>query len=196
MTLSIITRYAYEVFYVNAKPTKNRLSGSIHLKLNTDDIVPVEKLDHGIFTSIEPFDTSTYFRVYLNNEIPAFVYLFGVDEKNNYFRVFPDLDNISPALVYDSDELAIPGEDKYIKITGDPGRENLCILYSKTPLDINFLIENLSKFPGSIQENLDALLEGKIINPKEIAWKADGIQFSSNSEKGGVVFIQIHINHI
>ncbi len=190
------TRYAYEVFYVNAKKDGHKLSGSVQLKLNSERIVPLEKVDPGIFTSSEPFHTGTFFRIYLKNEIPAFVYVFGVDAENRYFRIFPDLDHISPALVYSSDELAIPGEDKYIEIIDAPGKENLCILYSKTPIDINHILENLSKYPGSIQENLDALLNGKIISPQKITWKSDGIEFNSFSEQKSAIFIQIQINHI
>jgi len=190
------TRYAYELFYLNANKEGHKLSGSVQLKLNTEKVVPVEKLDHGIFASTEPFVTGTYFRIYLKNEIPAFVYVFGVDAENRYFRIFPDLDHISPALVYESDELAIPGKDKYIEIIDAPGRENLCILYSKTPIDFNNIIENLSKYPGSIRENLDALLDGEIISPQKINWKSDGIEFSSISEDKSAIFIQIQINHI
>jgi len=190
------TRNAYEVFYVNAHKHSSRISGSIQLVLRTEGEVPLQCIEPGVFTSVKPFDNHSYFRVYLSNEMPVYVYLFGVDDQNNFFKVFPDADSISAALVYDSGPLAVPGQDKYIQVTGVPGKENLCILYSKRPINYENLMSNLIKYPGRLDENLDALLEGKIIGPEKIQWEPDGIKFSLKSDEDSIVFIQIHLKHI
>ena len=191
------TKYAYEVFTIK-KSIENTydFSGSISLKLNNNMIIDMEQLADGVFKTTGPFTTGTYFRVYLKNENPAFVYVFGIDDSDKLFRIFPHQEHISPALIYKTNEVAIPGEDNYIEIIGDPGKENLCILYSKESIDFNKLLLNLEKYPGEVSENLDALLEGKIIPTQEISWDKNGIQFHTKSEKKTAIFIQIQIDHI
>lgn len=191
------TKYAYEVF--NIEKSQNGtfdFSSTIYLKRNNNLEIEMTKLENGIFSTSEPLTTGTYFRVYLRNADPVFIYVFGLDESKKISRVFPHQDNISPAMIYNTNEVALPSEDSYIEIIGDPGQENLCILYSKESLDFNQLLYNLEKYPGEVSENLDALLDGKIISPNEISWKTRGIGFTTNSTDKTVIFIQIQINHI
>ena len=191
------TRYAYEVFTIDKSSDGTfDFSGSINLKLNNRSEIILEKIGNGIFKTALPLLTGSYFRIYIKNENPVFIYVFGIDESNNFFRIFPHQENISPALIYWTDEVAIPGEDNYIEIIGEPGQEKLCILYSKEPLDFNQLLYNLEKYPGVVDENLDALLEGKIISPGDILWTDQGIGFYTKSPTKTAFFIQININHI
>lgn len=188
--------YAFEIFQLVNEAGEYELSGSIQLKLNTNNGIPLEQVDQGVFRTIEPFKTGSHFRIYLKNESPAFVYVFGVDADNKFDKVFPHQDTISPALVYDSDVVALPGEDSYIEIVGDPGQENLYILYSKEYIDFSNLIANLSRYPGNLYENLDALLDGKLLSSEKIQWGQGGIEFQARSKNQNAVFIRIQINHI
>lgn len=188
--------YAFEVFQLTPAAGEYELSGSIELRLNTNENVLLEQVDDGNFRSPEPFITGTHFRIYLKNESPAFVYVFGVDAENNFDKVFPHQDTISPALVYKSNKLALPSEDSYIKIIGNPGQENLYILYSKESVDFEHLISNLSRYPGDLVQNLDALLNGKLLPADEIEWKESGIEFHARSKNRNAIFIRIQINHI
>ena len=191
------TKYSYEVFTINKDQNEDFLfSGFINLKLNTNKDVQFEKVDYGIFRTIEPLKTGTYFRIYLDNLDPAFVYVFGMDNSNNFFKIFPHLENINPSLIYKSNQMAIPGEDSYIEIIGDPGEEKLCVIYSKETIDFDDLINNLAKFPGSVSDNIDALLSGKLIVPNEISWNDHGIGFNAKSKNKTAIFIQIQILHI
>lgn len=191
------TRYAYEVFDIESSIEGTfDFSSSILLRLNDQSEIALEKSDNGVFKTVKPMDTGTYFRMYIKNENPAFVYVFGIDESAKYYRIFPHQESISPALIYRSDEIAIPGEDNYIEIIGDPGQENLCVLYSKEPLDFNQLLYDLETFPGVVSENMDALLEGKILSPGDIKWKDNAISFQTESTLKNAIFIQIKIDHI
>ncbi len=191
------TKYAYEVFNIEKSPDGNHnFSGSINLKLNDNRDIKMQKLENGVFRTISPLTTGNYFRVYIKNDNPTFVYVFGIDESSNFFRIFPYQENISPALIYKSSEVTIPSKDNYIKIIGDPGQENLCILYSKKPIDFKELLNNLKKYPGHISENLDALLEDKIITPNNISWAEDEIEFKTKSQDKTAILIQIQIDHI
>jgi len=158
--------------------------------------VEMEMVDEEFFRTTRPLSTGTYFRIHIINLSPAYVYIFGADESQKLYKVFPHLENISPALVYQVNEVALPGADKYIEIIGDPGKENLYILYSKEEVNFNELIYNLERFPGDMQENLDALLQGRVIIPEHMSWKNGSIQFKSENQDKKAVLIQIQIDHI
>ena len=191
------TKYAYEVIIIGKSPEDTfDFKGSVSLNFPNNEDIQIEKLNKGYYKTVTPFPTGTYFRIYLKNTDPSFVYVFGIDEMNKFFRVFPHQEDISAALVYKSSQVAIPGEDNYIEIIGEPGRENLCILYSKEAIDFNQILFNLAKYPGTVYENLDALLEGKMIPPAEISWSEEGIGFTSKSRLKSALFIQIQIDHI
>lgn len=190
-------KYGYEVFNLDRnKKGSFDFSGSISLKLNTGLEIDMQKQENGIYVTENPLGTGTYFRIYLKNKTPAFVYVFGIDESKKLFQIFPHQENISPALIYKTNEVAIPGEDNYIEIIGEPGHENLCIVYTKQPLNFNQLLYNLEKYPGVVSENLDALLDGKIISSDDISWAEDGIGFNAQSVDKTTIFIQIQIDHI
>ena len=191
------TKYAFEVFNIRKDQNEHyNFFGSISLMLNTEEEIKTEKTENGIFRTVGPLKTGTHFRIYLENTAPVFAYVFGIDASNKFFRLFPDQDTISPALVYPTERYAIPGEENYIKIIDEPGEEKLCILYSKESLDFGLLMDNLSKYPGDVSENLDALLTGKMIDSNSITWEKDGIGFSSNSKTKTALLIQIQIIHI
>ncbi len=190
------TRYAYEVHNF---PDANEIvdfSGNVQLKMSNGKILKTRQLNPGVFMSEEPFRTGTHFRVHLKNERPAYIYVFGIDDKNEIFRIFPYAENISPAMIYSSEELAIPGEDNYIEIIGDPGQEKLFILYSGTPINFNEILVKLSDYPGDLMENLDGLLDGAILNPAEISWNDQGISFNAKTSSNKAILIQIQIDHI
>jgi hypothetical protein len=69
-------------------------------------------------------------------------------------------------------------------------------LYSKEPIDYNDLVENLAKYPGSLIENLDALLSEKVINPSVIELENDRLKFDFRIDDQTAVLIRIQINHI
>lgn len=191
------TKYAYEVFNIEKSVDGTfDFASSINLKLNDGSAVEMEMVDGGSFRTSKPLSTGTFFRMHINSLSPTYVYVFGVDESQNLYKIFPHLENISPAMVYEVNEVALPGIDKYIEIIGDPGKEKLCILYSKEEINFSELIYNLERFPGNINENLDALLSGKVITPEQISWKNGAIQFESESREKTAVFIQIQIDHI
>jgi hypothetical protein len=191
------TKYAFEVFSIDKDQNgMHQLSGKVKIRLNSGYNLPIEKVENGIFKTEKPLRTGTYFRLYLDSLNPSFVYVFGVDAANEYFKLFPFKEDISPALIYNTNDTAIPGENNYIEITGEPGEEKLYLLYSTEPINFENLIDNLVKYPGELSENLDVLLADKIMTPEEINWDESGIGFRTTSKKKTTLVVQINITHI
>lgn len=191
------TKYAYEVFSMYKDPAGNHsFGGSIDLKLNTGKKIMLEQVANGIYQPGLPLKTGTYFRMYVRNITPAFVYVFGLDENGNYYKLFPHQDQISPALLYQNDDVAIPDEGNYIEIVGSPGRETLCLIYSKEALDFEGLLANLALYPGDVANNLDVLMPGKFLSPDALRWEKEDLSFDGLSKDRSAIFIQIKIVHI
>jgi len=191
------TRYAYDMFLIDKKPGQlEMISGSAQIRLNSEKTIPVQLQTPGNYKAAVPIAGGTFFRIYLNKTSSSYVYVFGVDEANEYFRVFPHADNVSPAIIYPDEEIALPGEDNYIQLTGDPGNEKLCILYSLQPLDIAQLIRKLKQLKGDIYENISILTDGKLIKSSDISWASGEMQFSAKPAEETMVLIQIDIRHL
>lgn len=190
------TRYAFELFYIANQEEINHFAGSIELRLNTNRSMTLDHLKSNFFKCQVPLVTGTHFRINLKNDKPTYLYVFGVDQQNAYYKIFPHRPDVSPAVVYPSGELAIPGQDSYIEITGDPGNETLCILYTKLPIDIDILLDQLAKYPGAIDLNLAALLDVQIMDERDVIWDKDTMSFEARSSEKNALFIRIEINHI
>ncbi|MDZ7605804.1 MAG: DUF4384 domain-containing protein [Cyclobacteriaceae bacterium] len=190
------TRYAYDMFLIDKRPgEQNRISGSVQMRLNSEKSIPVQLQSPGIYKATSSLTGGSYFRIYLDKTSSSYIYVFGVDETNEYFRVFPHTDSVSPAIIYPDEEIALPGEDNYIKLTGNPGNEKLCILYSLQPLDIEQLLRKLKQLNGDIYENISILTDGKLMQPTDISWAAGEMMFSAQANGQNMVLIQIDILH-
>jgi len=190
------TKYAYDVFLIDNEANNiHMLSGSAQIRLNSEKTIEVKLQSAGIYNASSPLYTGTFFRIYLHKTLPAYVYVFGVDEANEYFRIFPQVDNVSPAIIYRDDEIALPGEDNYIQITGDPGNEKLYVLYSLQPMDIAQILRRLKQMKGDVYENLSVVTEGKLLKPNDITWANNELFFSAKSSDKNMVLVQIDIRH-
>ncbi len=191
------TRYAYDMFLIDQKTgLLNSISGSVLVRLNTEKTIPVKLQTAGKYIATTPLAGGTFFRIYLDKTSSSYVYVFGVDETNEYFRIFPHTDNVSPAIIFPDEEITLPGEDNYIQLTGDPGNEKLCILYSLQPLDINQLLRKLKQLNGDIHENISILTDNKLIRPTDVTWETEKMQFSSKGNRETMVLIQVDIQHL
>jgi len=194
------TKYAYDMFLINKNPgPPNMISGSAQIRLNSEKIIPVLLQTPGNYKATVSLSGGSFFRIYLDKTSSSYVYVFGVDEANEYFRVFPHTDNISPAIIYPDEEIALPGEDNYIQLTGKPGNEKLCILYSLQPLDIAQLLRKLKQMKGDmydVYENISILTDSKLVKPTDISWAEGELMFSAKPAKETMVLIQIDIRHL
>ncbi len=189
-------KYGYEIFNINkSEEGYHEFSGKIKLIRHTQEVIPVNKVRNGLYEITMPLPTGTFFRLLLQHDNPVFVYVFGFDQANEYFRIFPHFDNISPAIVYERGLLSVPGEDNYIEITGDPGQETLCVLLSKKPLEFNQILTQLKEHQGDVWEKLFHLLDGSLISDEAIKWHENEMIFNVKSASKNALLIKILIDH-
>lgn len=192
--------YAFEMYLgkkENPNPTKPTLAGSLSIslatgglmsaKLATDDGVQVYKVN-------KSYPSGTRYRILLSNNEPAYVYVIGADMTGNADVLFPPTPKVSPALVYASNNIAIPDEQWYIETDDTQGTDYLCVLYSKTALSINDILKRTKASKGSFPQRLISALGNDCVANSSISFGRSDISFSTLSTLN-VVPIIVEIPH-
>lgn len=162
-------------------PTKPiGLSGQIELQLSTGNRLRAmleNKAGICCYKVTEPLISGTRYRVYISNNEPAYIYVIGSDLTGSISKVFPPKDHISAALTYRFNHIAIPDERYYIEMDNTVGTDYMCVLYSKYPLDINAVINQMASARGSFYQKIQIALGSKLFPSKEIRYKETTIKF-------------------
>jgi hypothetical protein len=189
------TRSAYEMFIIE-QDNGHDFSGEIKLVLEDGQFMETRLTNNqGYYQTNKPYSTGTNFRIYISNNETAYVYVFGTDKTNEYFKLFPYEEHVSPVLNYKSSSVALPGEKQHIRITGDPGRDYLVILYSKEEIDLPLLMEKLKNTPGRIDERLRLILGKYIVDPHDMQWDQTVIKFTGSGKGKTLVPVFLEIEH-
>ena len=91
----------------------------------------------------------------------------------------------------------MPNEDYFIEFDEKPGRDVLCVLYSKEKLDINKIVSTTRYGSGDFVSRIKKALGSKIYNGSNIKFDSDKIAFATKSSNTNakVVPIFIEMNH-
>jgi hypothetical protein len=207
------TMYAYEFIDLpEPKPQVPDLSGSIKLVLANGNTMPANLLvsTRGLsvvpakpaagpltlYKTVQAYTSGTRFRIYLSNNEPAYVYAFSTDLSNAVTKIFPYDDNISAALTDRKNDVAIPDEDHYIEFDEKPGRDFLCVLYTRKPLNINEVIKKISELPeGSFSEKIFKVVGNDMVDPKNIRFSPDTISFTGISDGKNIAAMLVELEH-
>ena len=142
------------------------------------------------------FRSGTKFRLYISNSEPAYVYAFGFDATEKTFTIFPHEANISPALNYANNSVAIPDEDHFIQTDNTIGKDYICILYSKNSLNIEEIKAKIENSSGSFYSRVNNNLKNKLVNKVNTSFQPNKIAFSVKNSNKSVVALIIETEHI
>ena len=205
-------KYAYEFIDLpEPKPADPDLSGQIRLALADGKAMPASLYTSTRGLTVVPakpavgpltlyqasgnYTAGTRFRIYVSNNEPAYVYMFSSDATNVISKIFPYEDNISAALTDKKNDFTIPDEDHFIEFDNKPGKELLCVLYSKNELDMNDLIKQMSVQTGSFNEKIFKVIGAQTVNPKNINFSKENIAFEAFSNGKSIVPLVLEIEH-
>ena len=135
-------------------------------KNNLNNFKPDPNLTTGKFIAYRmqrAYSEGTKFQVYLRNNEPAYVYAIAMDGTNKAVTLFPHKKGISPALNYKNNEVALPSEQQHIQMDNVRGTDIFCLLYSKKPLDIENINQNLEKESGTFFQRLYKVMKNDLV---------------------------------
>jgi uncharacterized protein YvpB len=206
------TRYGYEFIDLpESQPEIADLSGQIRLSLSDGkemvtnlrvssrglDVVPSESAPGPltIYQTAKPYSSGTRFRIYISNNQPAFVYAISTDLSNEITKIFPYEEGISAALTDKKNDVAIPDEDHFIEFDNKPGKDFLCVLYSREELDLNKLVQQIGSQSGSFEERIFKVIGEKMVDPKNIQFSKDKIAFNGFSRGKKIIPMMVELEH-
>jgi hypothetical protein len=171
-----------------------QLSGALRLE-ESDGHSPAVRWNGSKYAVQEDFPSGTRFRIYLDNNEPAFVYMIGVDSAGKTYRLFPSDPSMSPALTYKRNQVALPGEDLYIITDENPGEEKIVVLYSLRELDLEKVEREIESGKGGLQDSLKTALGEMLVPADRISFEKDRMVFKAKSRTNGIVALLVSINH-
>lgn len=192
---------AYEMIEeFKAEPAKPDLSGELSLVKADGTTMTTSYRDYsskkqGIYKVTQPQYSGTNFRIQISNNEPAYVYMIGSDLTTNVSVVFPFNDKISPALTYKSSNVAIPNEKYFIQMDDKKGTDYLCILYSKSALDIESIKRQIANSYGTFHDRLNRVLSDKMVEKSNVNFESNKIKFKATSNGKSVVAMVVEIDH-
>lgn len=170
----------------------NKFSGSMRFHLSSGaDMKPV--LSNGVYNMEGSYVSGTRYRVYLSNNEPAYVYVIGSDATKEVSKVFPPDAKTSPALVYRSNNIALPSEDWFIEMDDTKGTDDICVLYSIKPLDIESIMRSVASGVGTFRQRVEKALGSRAV--KDAKFNSSSISFSAASD-ATVVPVFVAIKHV
>ena len=144
---------------------------------------------------MQGYSAGQRFKIKFVTNAPAFVYIFSIDDKQVLSLLFPYADNISPAVNSTGATIYLPSETKNYKLNADASRENICVLYSKSALDIKALKSNIATAGANVYQAIKALYNQRLIPVKNINFGNDQISFSTLAAETELLCFFINLNY-
>ena len=187
----------------------NTLGGELTLKLSNGKNMPIKLADGATrnFNIVKAtkttykventYSSGTQFRIYLKSKQPGYVYLIGYGASDKSVNKLYPFDNYSDYFSYTNSEIALPNEDYFIEFDNNPGRDILCVLYSKEKLNINDIVSKARYGNDDFVSRIKSALSTKMFNGDSVTFDKDKIAFNakSTSSTAKVVPIFIEMNH-
>ena len=205
---------------VAVEDTKPRLKGEMELMLlkpdrsfesidvserivNTNgeavDITPATvNYSYASFNVAKPLFSGNRYKIKFTLSQAAYIYLLSKDEKNNYTRLFPQKErNESPLINFTNATLYLPNEKQNYSLDDTPGRDKMCVLLSKSPIDIKALDEQVAQVGNNIYQTVRNSLASRLIEIGNVKYTNDSkIFFDSEVTDNNVLAFFIEINHL
>ena len=187
----------------------NTLAGEMILKLsNGQNMIPIlakeasrnfniVKASGTTYRIDKSYGSGTQFRIYLKNKQRGYVYLIGFGSADKSVNKLYPFENFSDYFNYVDSEIALPNEDYFIEFDSKPGRDILCVLYSKEKLDINKIVSSTRYGSGDFVSRVKKALQYKMYKGSDIEFDSNKIAFATKASNSTakVVPIFIEMNH-
>ena len=193
----------------NTYTYNNKVGGEIQLRLSNGTNMPVTlsqgasrgfnvvKVSNTTYSVNKSYSSGTQFRIYMKSNQRGYMYLIGYGGADKSIDKIYPFNGFSDFFNYSNSEIAIPNEDYFIEFDNKPGRDILCVLYSKERLNINSIISKAKYSSGDFVTKIKKAVQYKMFKGNNLKFSYDKIKFTANSSSSSakVVPIFISMNH-
>ncbi|MGZ8544142.1 MAG: C1 family peptidase [Flavisolibacter sp.] len=190
------TYAAVELQKFEKEETLSKLSGSVQLLDINEAPMKATRIRDGHYKLNESYSSGTRFKLMVNNTEPTHMYVIGADANGNFATLFPYNKQVSASLNYPNSTVAIPSEQKHIRMDNNVGKDFMLVIYTKDPAyDIDKVISQLKYANGSFPQKVQSVLQNSMKKNK-IVYDESRISFKSTEADKGDVVLLIEIDHI
>lgn len=189
--------------------TSNNLGGEMTLTLSSGNNMPVSlaegatrnfnivKASKTTYKVNKAYSSGTQFRIYLKSKQRGYVYLIGYGSSDKSVNKLYPFGGYSDFFNYTNSEIALPNEDYFIEFDNKPGRDILCVLYSKEKLNINDIVNKAKYGSEDFVSRIKKALSTKMFKGSDVTFSSNKIAFnaSSKSTSAKIVPVFIEMNH-
>ena len=191
-------------------PNQEELSGKIDFIKLDESSMPVKRTkintrsfeveddkqaEYSLYKFPETYPGGTSFKIKFTTSAPAYVYIFSEDDKGIISKFFPYKSSISAAINSFNATVYLPSETVHARLSPTPGRENICVLYSKTELDFEALLNYISDHKATIGEAVKANYLSRLMNINQVKFDEDAINFKAPANENSLLCFFIELDH-
>ncbi len=167
------------------------------VKVNTRSITVEddESADYSLYKFTETYFGGQSFKIKFSTNAPSYIYVFGEDEKGIVSRLFPYNSTISAAINSTNATYYLPSETKHARLSKGYGKENICVLYSKSEIDFDALMNYIGSGNITIYQGVKDKLANRLLDIKEVKFGDDKISFEAPAEEKSVLCFFVELEH-
>jgi len=203
----------YAVEMMDYEPGKAAISGDIEfVKLVNDSDVPLpvsrtkintrnivvqgkEKAEFSLYKLTDNLNSGDRFKMKFSTNSPSFIYVFAEDEKPKISRLFPPNPAISAAINSPAATYYFPSDSTHAKLDNTAGKENFCILYSKSEIDFEGLMNYIKETNVSIFKGVKDKLGSRLLDINKVKFREDRINFQAPADDKSVLCFFVEMKH-
>jgi C1A family cysteine protease len=206
-----LMKYAnYAVELMDFETGKTEISGHIEFIKMDESIFPVsrvrinsgnsitqnkEKADFSLFKLKDTLGSGEKFKMKFRTNAPSYIYVFAEDDHAVISPLFPPKPTISAAINSSNATYYFPSDSTHARLNPPAGKENFCVLYSKSSIDFEGLTDYIRKSKVSIYQGVKNKLGTRLLDLKRVKFRDDKIQFQSPTIDNSVLCFFIEMNH-
>jgi hypothetical protein len=208
------TPYAYQIYgevKPNPSPVVTSLQSSMDFSLRSGANMPVYSIqEKGLDTKednvvemitykmSQPYQSGTQFKMVVNNNKQAYMYILGSDDVNRTTTLFPygnAGENVSP-IVPPKTSVVLPGPSRSFTMDNQTGNDYFLVLVSDKEIDTSAVVAKIKAAPGTFKQKVYTALGSDFIAPKDIKYDPAKVAFEvKGAPKGSIVPLLVMIEH-
>ncbi|GAA4450166.1 hypothetical protein GCM10023189_10440 [Nibrella saemangeumensis] len=208
------TRYAFQTYsgnVPNPAPSTIALQSGMDFTLRNGAAMPVYSIqEKGLDTKddsqvemityrmSQPYVSGTQFKMAVNNNKQAYMYIIGSDDVYRTTKLFPysgTTENISP-IVPQNSNVMLPASNRSFTMDNQVGNDYFLVLVADKELNFEEVVGKIKAAPGDFKEKVYSALGSELIAPADIQYEPNRVAFQvKGNPKGSIVPLLVMIEH-
>jgi hypothetical protein len=145
------------------------------LKVQADESAPADIRPYHV---VQPYESGTRFKFFLNNSESAYVYAFTILKDGDIEKLFPS-DELTSPLLGPNSTIAYPSENSSIVMEKHKGNKSdyLLILFAKRPLNMEGVMKALNRKKGALDKRVADVLGDQLVKQDQIKYRDNQVGF-------------------